>query len=397
MKGNIMKKNVFSILMVAVKYEDGGAPRSMKEMILNLKNNYGVNVTVAVCNDELIAEWCRENKIPYVVSGHDTFVCVKEKGIKQYIKRFLRIPVVYYRNKKALKIVEKNIDLKNVDIVHTNSNRDNFGAIIAKKHHIPHVWHLREYGKEDYDTRFVFPFSIPFMNNTTRRFLAISDGVKNTWINRGISKEKIIRVYNGINTSTILKKCDYKMSEEPIRIVFAGSLFRFKGQLELIKALAQLRNEIKKNLSVDFYYEGIDPIYESELKDQVAHNNLQANCNFLGAVSNVGQLLKKYDIGITCSKSEAFGRVTVEYMAAGLITIASNAGANPEIIDDKKNGFLYKYGNPESLSRILEKVYFLAEKEKADIGKAAIEKVEHSFTDIINAQNVYAIYEDLVV
>ena len=41
------------------------------------------------------------------------------------------------------------------------------------------------------------------------------------------------------------------------------------------------------------------------------------------------------------SPYEAFGRVTIEYMMAGLPVIGRNGGATPEIIKENETGMLY--------------------------------------------------------
>lgn len=50
------------------------------------------------------------------------------------------------RNHRALKVIENEVDLSSIDLIHTNSNRDGLGALINKKYGIKHVWHLREFG-----------------------------------------------------------------------------------------------------------------------------------------------------------------------------------------------------------------------------------------------------------
>ena len=45
---------------------------------------------------------------------------------------------------------------------------------------------------------------------------------------------------------------------------------------------------------------------------------------------------------MVCSNREAFGRVTVEAMFAGNPVLAADSGANIELVQDKKNGRIYK-------------------------------------------------------
>ena len=56
------------------------------------------------------------------------------------------------------------------------------------------------------------------------------------------------------------------------------------------------------------------------------------------------------------SKNEAFGRVTVEYMMHGLAVIASNAGANEEIISNNEDGLIYHLGDSEELAICMKRL-----------------------------------------
>ena len=379
------------VLMIACRYETGGAPRSMKEMILRLSEKHGVMFTIALSKEGNLSKWCRENSIDYIISNHRTFAEPKEKNLMRQMRNKA---VAIIRNKQAVNIIEKSIDMKSISLIHTNSNRDCLGALLSKKYNIPHVWHLREYGKQDYDVHFYFPFTVSFMNKNTKRFIAISQSVESAWKRQGLAPSKMVQIYNGVNTSSIIHK-NYKKHKQ-IRIVFTGSIIESKGQLESIRALSLLEKDVREHFIIDFFFESAEPEYKQQIDKVVQEYNLDCLVNFCGSTNDIGKILHNYDVGITCSKSEAFGRVTVEYMAAGLITIASNTGANPEIIEDGENGFLYEYGNPESLSRILEKIYYIDVNEKQQIGQAAIERVEQNFTDKINAKNVYELYLDIL-
>lgn len=60
------------------------------------------------------------------------------------------------------------------------------------------------------------------------------------------------------------------------------------------------------------------------------------------------------DINLVCSRSEGLGRITIESMLAGCLTISAAAGATCEIIKDKDNGLLYQCGNFKVLANKIE-------------------------------------------
>lgn len=71
-------------------------------------------------------------------------------------------------------------------------------------------------------------------------------------------------------------------------------------------------------------------------------------------VADLRKLRKQCDIGLTCSKNEAFGRVTIENQLAGLLVIGANTGGTTEIIKDNETGLLYKEGDYMDLADKIE-------------------------------------------
>lgn len=59
------------------------------------------------------------------------------------------------------------------------------------------------------------------------------------------------------------------------------------------------------------------------------------------------------------SPHEAFGRVTVEYMMAGIPVIGRNGGATPEIIIDNETGLLYN-----SVQELSDKLKYLIDNKE---------------------------------
>ena len=101
--------------------------------------------------------------------------------------------------------------------------------------------------------------------------------------------------------------------------------------------------------------------------------------------------IQNYDIGIICSKSEGFGRVTVEYMMNELPVIGTNTGATPEIILDGETGFLFELDDYEMLA---SKIKILLEDIdlRKKMGIAGRKRAENEFNESKMTQQIYEIW-----
>ena len=103
------------------------------------------------------------------------------------------------------------------------------------------------------------------------------------------------------------------------------------------------------------------------------------------------KLREKADVELVCSNREAFGRVTVEAMMAGNPVIGADSGANTELIQDKKNGRIYKNGDAFDLSG---KMQWFIEKEEhiEECGKNAFSCSKEQFISNINTERIELLY-----
>lgn len=67
--------------------------------------------------------------------------------------------------------------------------------------------------------------------------------------------------------------------------------------------------------------------------------------HWLGAVSEVGELLAASDLLLLPSEAESFGLVALEAMACGVPVLGSNSGGLPEVVEDRRCGLLYSVGD----------------------------------------------------
>ncbi|MBQ6587459.1 MAG: glycosyltransferase family 4 protein [Butyrivibrio sp.] len=384
------------IVFIPYSYEYYGASESFLDLIKTLADNYNVEPVILTSKYGRYNEFAKVNNFENYVIGHKAFLLSKGRSkVRKIIKFFLR-PFYWgqYRisNVTAIMRAEKYVDFSSVDIIHTNLNRNDIGAILAQKHGIRHIWHIREFGDADYECVSLRNNYIDFMNRENNTLIAISDAVMNKWILQGINKERIVRIYNGVDESKFFPI--QRQDKQLVRIVMIGALHPTKGQILLLKAISNLPIEVKNRLRVDIYGDGKWD-YKIRLFSLVKKKELSNIVTFKGYRDNICDIIKDYDVGVMASKAEAFGRVTVEYMMSGLLVIASNTGASMEIIRNGETGLIFEYPSVEALSKCIE---YVVNNRKiiSEIGNRACEDAKSRFSLSSTAKCVYSLYGKVI-
>ena len=145
---------------------------------------------------------------------------------------------------------------------------------------------------------------------------------------------------------------------------------------------------------IDFYGSGLEE-KGSYLKDKIRSYNLERNITLNGYDPEIYSKISQYDVGINCSTAEGFGRVTVEYMMTGLCVIASDQGANTELIDHNETGLLYKYGDKNDLADKVRYLYNNLEICK-EMGNTAQKIASEKFSIEVHSAKVYDLYQELI-
>ena len=372
------------VLYVLSRDDKFGAPRALLEMIKTLKKNHNICPIILTPVNNDINKICNELGIENYSIMYGT--AMKRKN--EYFKNILRWIVYKYGNTFSIKKISKIIDFNNIDLIHSNNSVIDFGYKLSKKYNKKHIWHLREFADLDFN---YYPFDkkyITYMNDSNN--IAISNIIYDHWTNKKV--KNITLVYDGIDIDDI--KVKKKYNESKIKFIFIGSLCETKGQLKFLNTILKLDKKIISNIEIHFFGTGEDS-YIFQIKKLINENNLEKTIYLDGYTSNIRDIIKDYDIGIINSKSEAFGRVTVEYMASGLCVLASNTGANTEIINNNKTGIIFKYGDDSDIVKQITHI-IQNRKEIKKIGINARKEVINKYTKEINARNIYKLYMSIV-
>lgn len=329
-----------------------------------------------------------------IVDRHKTVLGGVASGIRRpisFLKRWIMYRVCEAR---AIQHISKQLDLSTIDLIHTNSARNSIGCFISKKYGIPHIMHIREFADKDFACVSFRKDYISYYNQFTDKFLAVSNAVRDHWINKGIDKDKILTLYDGVKCDNILLSTDNSKKDDVLKMVIVGGVVRTKGQHIAVKAISLLPEDIRYKVTLDIVG-WVDDKYVMEMKDFLQKNNISTQIKFLGARNDVHQILGNYHVGLMCSKSEGFGLVTAEYMHAQLGVIASNSGASPELIVNGVCGLTFEVGNAKDLARCIE-TYYRNRDLLIKHSHAAKERALSNFTDAINAENIFSVYKDLL-
>ena len=120
-----------------------------------------------------------------------------------------------------------------------------------------------------------------------------------------------------------------------------GRLHHSKGWDVLCSAAGYVRREVPRAVFV--------VVGEGSERERLEHLAAGAAVRLLGYRESARSLIAGFDVLVVPSRFEAFGRVAVEAMLAGVPVIASNVGGLPEVVDDC--GILVSPDSPQMLAR----------------------------------------------
>lgn len=146
----------------------------------------------------------------------------------------------------------------------------------------------------------------------------------------------------------------YAAANQPL-ILFVGRLRYYKGVQYLVQAMPLLQATNARLLIV-----GIGPM-EAELTAEVARLKLQECVIFLGEISDddLPAFYQAADVFVlpACERSEAFGLVQAEAMAAGCPVISTELGTGTSYVNqDEVTGLVVPPANPPALAAALDKL-----------------------------------------
>ncbi len=205
----------------------------------------------------------------------------------------------------------------------------------------------------------------------------------------GVPESKVEYIPNGIREDFFL----LKKGVEENKLLYMGRIAPIKNLQLSGASLILVKN---KDIKLELFGPG-ETDYLKMLDNQRRYLKLQNRWKITNKSYNVKEQIKELDsckYFILPSKSEGMPQVLVEAMARGKIVIASDIPAHRDIIQNGKNGFLFKSDDSMDLARRIDYILSLPSGTLARVKKEARRSVEQfkwsriirKLEDLINNQ-----------
>lgn len=164
---------------------------------------------------------------------------------------------------------------------------------------------------------------------------------------------RAIVVYNGKDWSQYRVPVRARTrAGDPLALTVIGRLSHRKGQDVAIRALARLvADGYDARLTlVGSVFEGNEQ-FSDELTALVQVHDLVDRVEFAGFQDDIRPVLAATDIAIVPSRTEPFGTVAAESMAAGVVTVVAGVQGLTEIVQAERNGLTFPAGDHVALAQ----------------------------------------------
>lgn len=351
-----MSKQIKILFCFHYSILNNGGVRSMVDIIENIIKKDGVTVYVVYpTRKETAIDYLEKLGVKTIYLPFYKLNKNGRKGMWKYIIKKIMSPFLFFKLRQIVK-------REKISIIYSNTIVIDYGFILSKMANLPHIWHIREFGKEDHGIVLRGGEKALYRKlNESKGIIYISKAIEEKYsphIKKGIFQEVI---YNDISKDFINRKTNFNIDpDNSLKATIIGTIQEGKGQLVAVKAVEKA-NKLGAKIELHICGKKIGSYY-NEVNNYVKDHKLSDQIYFDGFKTKMNEYRSDMDIGIVASKSEAFGRVTVEGMLSNLAMIGADSAATSELITDNVTGLLYKNGDIDELAEKL--VYLYKDRKK---------------------------------
>jgi glycosyltransferase involved in cell wall biosynthesis len=227
-------------------------------------------------------------------------------------------------------------------------------------------------------------------------------------LEHGLDPEKVVAIPRGIDlvrfdpaaveperVTRLLNAWGVDPDDPRPRILLAGRLTRWKGQLLLIEAAARLK--LRGNKDFLIILAGDDQgrdAYRAEIDASIARNSLHKNVRIVGHCDDMPAAYLACDAAAAPSlEPEAFGRTAVEPQVMGRPVLAADHGATRETVVPGQTGWLIEPGDAKAWATALGEAVLASKGRRQAMGRAGQERARRLYSVETMCAATLAVYE----
>ena len=382
----LLKTNTGAKKVLFASHESklNGAPRSLLIILENLDKT-GFEPFLLSATEGLLTRQARAFRVPVIVLPVSQLLTQSPgKHVAMHFVRFLI----------SLPYLLALLATLRIQITHTNVLVMPDLAFAAKLLSIPHLWHFREAIGDNLWAK----VQIWALNRLSDRILCNSDYSRRLLNSRGIFWPKIVTVRNVIDAtevnaknSTVKARTSMGVGADEILIGCVGQITPVKGQETFVRAAVEVAREFNH---VKFAIVGTteNQSFVGLLTRIISEANLSHRIKFCGFRTDIADVMGALDIHVTPSQwDEPFGRVALESMAAGAVSVVSKIGGLPEIVLDEVTGIHVLPGSVNDLVSALTRLIVDADLRRR-LREAGVRRAQEHFSvsrHLDDLENIY--------
>ena len=217
--------------------------------------------------------------------------------------------------------------------------------------------------------------------------VALSELVKETVVETYKMQPKDVPyIYNGVDLSMCTPKKEYE-THGAVKIFHIGSFYQPKNHIGLIRAFHKVWLKYPQ-CQLHLIGEGVE---QKHIQKYVQDNGLEKSVFFLGAQSNVFDLIKDADVFTLPSNYEGIPMSLIEAMGTALPIVATGVGGIPDMIQNEVSGLIVEVDD----DRIAEGLFRLVENEglRKTLGQNALTEADR-FSSKKMAEKYLEVYKN---
>jgi starch synthase len=254
----------------------------------------------------------------------------------------------------AVAAMQRAIESFGPDVIHTHAGTPTAVATLARESagvETPIVSHFYSWG-----------LGRPaWMNTMDLSAFATADiavcsanAYRDILLNGGIARQRLRMIPWGLPNEVFAGVSSYRAGSRPV-IGTLGRIERRKGQLDLVKAFAQLHRRCP-SLRLEIVGPVAEELYAEEIRETIEASRLADSVTLTGHVANPQRHMRRWATYVSLSSDEGQGLAVLEAMAAGVPVVALAVAGVEDYLTHERTGLAARTRRPAHVAGLVQRL-----------------------------------------